>query len=42
MIQTNVLVSHLIGANFILEPNEIIRPSGKAISNVSTNIIKLE
>ena len=40
MIQTNVLVIHLIGLNFILEPKEIIKPKGNDISKVSTNIIK--
>lgn len=40
MIQTKVLVSHLIGPNFVLEPKEMISPSGKDIIKVRTNIIK--
>ena len=41
MIQTKVLVSHLIGWNFAMEPKEIISPNGKDISNVITKIKQL-
>ena len=41
MIQISVLMGHFIMANLLIEPKDMIRPRGRAISSVSPNILNV-